>query len=123
MRDFHRCWSDWLQRSAARSTLRVPHLMLSGQPHRPHKKRDGELSMKILRLAGLVPTFRSSCSIAAPAFTNFGKSRALANLLILVPLIDLKSLKGTRRLRCRDFRSAVLAAALLLTFQAGAFAQ
>jgi peptide/nickel transport system substrate-binding protein len=70
-----------------------------------------------------VPTFRSSCSIAAPAFTNFGKSRALANLLILVPLIDLKSLKGTRRLRCRDFRSAVLAAALLLTFQAGAFAQ
>jgi peptide/nickel transport system substrate-binding protein len=79
--------------------------------------------MKILRLAALVPTFRSSCSIAAPAFTNFGKSRALANLLILVPLIDLKSLKGTRRLRCRDFRSAVLAAALLLTFQAGAFAQ
>jgi peptide/nickel transport system substrate-binding protein len=79
--------------------------------------------MKILRLAALVPTFRSSCSIAAPAFTNFGKSRALANLLILVPLIDLKSLKGARRLRCRDFRSAVLAAALLLTFQAGAFAQ
>jgi len=79
--------------------------------------------MKILRLAALVPTFRSSCSIAAPAFTNFVKSRALANLLILVPLIDLKSLKGTRRLRCRDFRSAVLAAALLLTFQAGAFAQ
>ena len=70
-----------------------------------------------------MPTFRSSCSIAAPTFTNFGKSRALANLLILVPLIDLKSLKGTRRLRCRDFRSAVLAAALLLTFQAGAFAQ
>src|SRR6516225_9863525 len=68
--------------------------------------------MKILRLADLVPTFRSSCSIAAPAFTNFGKSWALANLLILVPLTDLKSLKGTRRLRCRDFRSAVLAVAL-----------
>ena len=28
----------------------------------------------------LVPTFRSSCSIAAPTFTNFGKSWALANL-------------------------------------------
>ena len=64
--------------------------------------------MKILRSAALVPTFRSSGSIAAPTFTNFGKSRALANLLILVPLIGLKSLKGARRLRCRDFRSAVL---------------
>src|SRR5690349_20119799 len=30
----------------------------------------------------LVPTFRSSCSIAAPAFTNFGKSWVLANILI-----------------------------------------
>src|SRR5579872_6239707 len=29
----------------------------------------------------LVPTFRSLCSIAAPTFTNFGKSWALANLL------------------------------------------
>ena len=34
----------------------------------------------------LVPTFRSSCSVAAPTFTNFGKSWAPANLLILVPL-------------------------------------
>ena len=63
--------------------------------------------MKILRLVDLVPTFRSLCSIAAPAFTN-GKSWAPANLLILVPLADLKSLKGTRRLRCRDFRSSAL---------------
>ncbi|MGA9300672.1 MAG: hypothetical protein WBW45_10585, partial [Bradyrhizobium sp.] len=31
-----------------------------------------------------VPTFRSSCSVAAPTFTNFGKLWALANLLILV---------------------------------------
>ncbi len=46
----------------------------------------------------LVPTFRSSCSIAAPAFTNFGKSWVLANLLILVPLIDLKSLRDNSRL-------------------------
>src|SRR5581483_6512106 len=29
---------------------------------------------------GLVPTFRSSCYIAALTFTNFGKSWALANL-------------------------------------------
>ncbi len=71
--------------------------------------------MKFLRLASLVPNFRSSCSIEAPAFTNFGKSWAPANLLILVPLIDLKSLKGARRLRCRDFGSAVLAAALWLS--------
>jgi hypothetical protein len=28
----------------------------------------------------LVPTFRSSCSIAARPFTNFGTSWALANL-------------------------------------------
>jgi hypothetical protein len=46
----------------------------------------------------LVPTLRSSCSIAAAAFTNFAKSWALANLLILVPLIDLKSLKDKSRL-------------------------
>ena len=78
--------------------------------------------MKILRLVDLVPTFRSLCSIAAPAFTN-GKSWAPANLLILVPLADLKSLKGTRRLRCRDFRSAVLAAAMCVSLAAAASAQ
>ena len=79
--------------------------------------------MKILRLVELVPTFRSLCSIAAPTSTNFGKSWALANLLILVPLADLKSLKGTRRLRCRDFRSAVLAAAMCVSLAAAASAQ
>jgi peptide/nickel transport system substrate-binding protein len=79
--------------------------------------------MKILRLVDLVPTFRSLCSIAAPAFTNFGKSWVPANLLILVPLADLKSLKGTRRSRCRDFRSAVLAAAMCVSLAAAASAQ
>ena len=69
-----------------------------------------------MRRVRLVPTFRSSCSVAAPTFTNFGKLWALANLLILVPLIDLKSLEGTRRLRCRDFRSAVLAPLILKFF-------
>ena len=32
----------------------------------------------------LMPTFRSSCYIAVPTFTNFGKSWALAKILILV---------------------------------------
>src|SRR3569832_1740313 len=57
----------------------------------------------------LVPTFRSSCVIAAPSVTNFGKSWALANLLILVPLYRSEVPDRTRRLRCRDFRSAILA--------------
>src|SRR3569832_2095003 len=57
----------------------------------------------------LVPTFRSSCSVAARTFTNFGKSWALANLLILVPLYRSEVPYRTRRLCCRDFRSAVLA--------------
>src|SRR5579872_1881800 len=56
----------------------------------------------------LVPTFRSSCSIAAPTFTNFGKSWALANLLILVPLYRSEVPDRIRRLWSRDFRSAVL---------------
>src|SRR5579863_4662732 len=58
---------------------------------------------------GLVPTFRSSCSVAAPTVTNFGKSWALANFLKLVPLYRSEVPDRTRRLRCRDFRSAVLA--------------
>jgi len=36
------------------------------------------------------------------------KVTGTSKLLILVPLIDLKSLGRRRRLRCRDFRSAVL---------------
>ncbi len=62
----------------------------------------------------LVPTFRSSCFIAAPIFTNFGKSWALANLLILVPLYRSEVPDRIRRLWCRDFRSAVLVAKLLI---------
>src|SRR6202030_4865943 len=59
----------------------------------------------------LVPTFRSSCSIAAPTVTNFGKSWALANLLNLGPLYRSEVPDRTRRLWCRDFRSAVLPSA------------
>jgi len=44
-----------------------------------------------------------------PPFANFGKSWTLANLKLLVPLFDLKSLGRTRRLQCRDFKSAALA--------------
>jgi hypothetical protein len=51
-----------------------------------------------------VPTFRSSCSIAAPTFTNFGKSWALANLLNLVPLYLSEVPDRTRPLQCRDFQ-------------------
>src|ERR1700761_2955427 len=57
----------------------------------------------------LVPTFRSSCSIAAPTFVNFEKPWALANLLILVPLYRSEVPDRIRRLWCTDFRSAVLA--------------
>src|SRR5579872_2354625 len=59
----------------------------------------------------LVPTFRSSCSIAASTFTNFGKSWLLTNLLILVPLYRSEVPDRIRRLWSRDFRSAVLVAA------------
>src|SRR5579872_2317241 len=64
-----------------------------------------------LEIPGLVPTFRSSCSIAAPTLTNFGKSWALANLLILVPLHRSEVPDRIRRSWSRDFRSAVLALA------------
>ena len=55
----------------------------------------------------LVPTFGSSCSIAATTFTNFGKPWARANILILVPLCRSEVPGRIRRLRGRDFRSAV----------------
>src|SRR3569832_1019704 len=62
-----------------------------------------------VRTGTLVPTFRSSCFIAATSFSNFGTSWALAYLLILVPLYRSEVPDRTRRLWCRDFRSAVLA--------------
>src|SRR3569832_1714207 len=75
----------------------------------------------------LVPTFRSSCSVAARTFTNFGKSWLLTNLLILVPLYRSEVPDRTRRLWCRGFRSAVLvscsrAAAVLLVGALALFA-
>jgi hypothetical protein len=69
-----------------------------------------ECAVRLRRVLCLVPTFRSSCSVAAPTFTIFGKSWALANLLILVPLYRSEVPDRIRRLWCRDFRSAVLMA-------------
>src|ERR1700722_12975709 len=65
---------------------------------------------RIAHVANLVPTFRSSCSIAAPTLTNFEKSWATHKLMILVPLYRSEVPDRIRRLWCRDFRSAVLAA-------------
>lgn len=71
----------------------------------------------------VVPTFRSSCRIAASIITNFGKSWALANLSHLVPLSRSEVPDRTRRLQCRDFGPAALAAALLLAASPAARAQ
>ena len=57
----------------------------------------------------LVPTFRSSCTIAAPTFHELRKAMGTRKLMILVPLFDLKSLGRFRGLQCRDFKSAALA--------------
>src|SRR5271167_1196797 len=62
-----------------------------------------------MTFARLVPTFRSSRSVSAPPFCELRKAMVTNNLMILVPLIDLKSLGRTCGLWCRDFRSAVLA--------------
>src|SRR3984957_12136239 len=71
-------------------------------------------TMSRISRRGRVPTFRSSCSIAAATVTNFGKSWALANILNLVPLYRSEVPDRTRRLWCRDFRSAVLAAVIAI---------
>jgi hypothetical protein len=64
-------------------------------------------SRRVLRL---VPTFQSSCPIAALTFHELRKVIGTNKSIIPVPLIDLKSLGRTPRLWCRDFRSAVLGA-------------
>src|SRR5687767_7625815 len=57
----------------------------------------------------LVPSFRSSSNAAATSETNFEKKKGTSNYMILVPLIDLKSLTRGCSRRCRDFKSAALA--------------
>src|SRR6478672_11851616 len=57
----------------------------------------------------LVPAFRSSCTLAAPPFTNFGKQRALANSKNSSVAFDLTFLVRTRGKLCRNFKSATLA--------------
>ena len=92
----------WLNEAA-----RDPLAADIGEALRLYRRAMLLLAVLLLVLA-LVPTFRSSCSVAAPIFTNFGKSWALANQLILVPLYRSEVPDRTRRLWCRDFRSAVL---------------
>ena len=53
-------------------------------------------------------TMFRAAALAAPILTNFGKSWALANLSIPVPLYRSEVPDRIRRLRCRGFRSAVL---------------
>jgi hypothetical protein len=67
------------------------------------------LHRRNFKSAALAPTFRSSCSTSAPTFHELRKAMGTSKSMILVALIDLKSLKRTRRLWCRDLRSAVLA--------------
>ena len=53
---------------------------------------------------GLVPTFRTSCTAAAPAFHELRKVMGTSKLTILVPLFYLKFLDRIRRLGCRNFK-------------------
>src|SRR4051794_20960817 len=64
---------------------------------------------------GLVPTFRSSRSLAALRCCELRKVMGTSKPKVLVPLFDLKSLGRTRRLQCRDFRSAALTAVILIS--------
>ena len=60
-----------------------------------------------------MPSFRSSCYIPATSETNFEKTKGTSNHMILVPLVDLKSLTGSCGKWCRDFKSAALVYAAL----------
>src|SRR5688500_1672099 len=58
--------------------------------------------------AALVPSFRSSSYFAATSEANFEKKKGTSNYMILVPLIDLKSLTRVCSRWCKDFKSAPL---------------
>ena len=61
------------------------------------------------RIGGrLVPASQSSHAGSATPFSELWKAKGTSKLTMREPLIDLKSLKGIRRLWRRDFRSAVL---------------
>ena len=59
-----------------------------------------------------MPSFRSSSNVAAISETNFEKIKGTSNHMILVPLIDLKSLRRVCGRWCRDFKTAALTPAL-----------
>src|SRR3954452_18567976 len=77
--------------------LRRPHWLLRSLPW-------------LYRPIDLVPTFRSSYTVSAITFYELRKVMGTSKFMILVPLFDLKSLGSFRRLRCRDFKSAVTSA-------------
>ena len=58
----------------ARHRANIRRLLAGTEP------RLGQSSPDLSSNGGLVPTFRSPCSIAATPFTDFGKLWALANL-------------------------------------------
>src|SRR5262245_47613616 len=59
-------------------------------------------------LTSLVFRFRSSHHLAATSHANFENIRSTSNFMILVSLIDLKSLGRACSGWCRDFKSAAL---------------
>jgi hypothetical protein len=61
-----------------------------------------------IRLSALVPTFRSSCDASARTFHELRKVMGTSKSTIRVPLLRLKFLEGICRLRCRNFKWAVL---------------
>jgi hypothetical protein len=65
----------------------------------------------------LVPTFRSSCPVAAPTIHELRKVMGTSNLWLLVPLFDLKFVDEVRRWYRRNFKSAALAARSQSEFQ------
>ena len=75
-----------------------------------------------MRKTLLVPTFRSSCSIAAPTFHELRKVRGTSKLIVSSTAYRSEVPERTRRLWCRDFRSAVLAL-LVAAFVSPAIAQ
>src|SRR5271169_5337388 len=75
----------------------------SGRPSRRLRPHD-----LIIVGVSLAPTFRGSHSVSATASCELRKAVGTSKLIILVPLIDLKSLERTRRQWRGDFGSAVL---------------
>src|SRR6476646_847638 len=103
---------------AAQLRRQLYHITMSAKGHRSPDAARGHSMRKTL----LVPTFRSSCSIAAPTFHELRKVRGTSKLIDSSTAYRSEVPERTRRLWCRDFRSAVLAV-LLAAFVSPALAQ